>query len=63
MYVVPLKQGADSNQGTKFLVTSIICCKFQKISLKSDFIHFFFHGLLHVYIPGAEADSPQGTTF
>ena len=64
----PIKAGADSNQGTKFwcqqkcLVTSFICCKFQNISLKSDFIHFF-HGLLHVYIPGAEADSPQGTTF
>ena len=40
--------GADSPQGTKFwcqqkcLVTSFICCKFQKISVKSDFIRFFF---------------------
>ena len=35
---------ADNPLGTKFLceqehpVTSVICCKFQKISLKSDFI-------------------------
>ena len=39
--------GADSPQETKFwcqqkcLVTSFICCKFQKISLKSDFLHWF----------------------
>ena len=39
--------GADSPQGTKFwcqqkcLVTSFICCKFQKKCLKSDFIQFF----------------------
>ena len=46
---------ADSPQGTKFwcpqkcLVTSFICCKFKKeMSLKSDFIHFFFHDLIHV---------------
>ena len=30
------------------------------MSLKSDFIHFF-HDLIHVYSPGAGADSPQGT--
>ena len=29
------------------------------MSLKSDFIHFF-HDLIHVYSPGAGADSPQG---
>ena len=31
---------------------------FKKISLKSDFIHFFFHDFIHVYSPGAGADSP-----
>ena len=42
MYIVP--EGADNLLGTKFLcqqeplVTSVIYCKFQKISLKSDFI-------------------------
>ena len=37
-----------------------ICCKFKKMSLKPDFIHCF-HDLIHVYSPGAGADSPQGT--
>ena len=35
----------------------------KKISLKSDFMHFFFHDFIHVYSPGAGADSPQGTKF
>ena len=33
---------------------------FKKVSLKSDFIYFFLD-FIHVYSPGAEADSPQGT--
>ena len=37
-------------------------CKFQKMSLKSNFIQFF-HDLIHAYSPGAGADSPQGTKF
>ena len=45
------------------LVTSVICCKFKKkISLKSDFIHFF-HDFIHVYSPKERADSPQETKF
>ena len=32
------------------------------MSLKSDFIQFF-HDLIHVYSPGARADSPQRTKF
>ena len=32
------------------------------MSLKSDFIQFF-HDLIHVYSPGAGADSPKGTKF
>ena len=36
---------------------------FNKISLRSDFIQFFFHDLIHVYSPGAGKDSPQGTKF
>ena len=57
--------GADSLQGTKFwcqqicLVTSFICCKFKKISLKSDFIQFFFHDLIHV-APAQEQRDPRG---
>ena len=60
--------GADSHQGTKFwfhqkcLVTSLICCKFKKNSLKSDFIQLFYD-FIHVYSPGAGQDSPQGTKF
>ena len=34
----------------------------KNISLKSDFMHFF-HDFIHVYSPGAGADSPQGTKF
>ena len=34
-----------------------------KISVKSDFIHFFFHHFIHVYSPNAGADSPLGTKF
>ena len=54
--------GADSPQGTKFwcqqicLITSIICCKFKKISLKSDFIHFF--SWFNTCSPGAGAERP-----
>ena len=32
-------------------------------SLKSDFEHFFFHDIIHVYSPWAGVDSPQGKTF
>ena len=35
---------------------------FKKISLKSDFIHFF-HDFIHVYSPGAGADNPLGMKF
>ena len=34
----------------------------KKISLKSDFIHFF-HDFIHIYSPGAGADSPMGHNF
>ena len=34
----------------------------QKMSSKSDFIQFF-HDVIHVYSPGAEADSPRGQNF
>ena len=61
--------GADSPQGIKFwcqqkcLVNSFICCKFQKNVLEVWFYTIFFHDLIHVYTPGAGADSPQGTKF
>ena len=68
IHVYSTGAGKDSPQGTKFwfqqkcLVTSFICCKFQKKRLRSDFKHFF-HDLIHVYSPGAGVDSPQGTQF
>ena len=61
--------GDDSPLGTKFwwqqelLDTSVICCKFQKKSLWSLILYPFFHDFIHVYSPGAGADSPQGTKF
>ena len=60
---------ADSRQGTKFwyqekrLVTSFICCKFQRNLFKVWFYTFFFHSLIHVYSLGARAYNPHGTTF
>ena len=71
MHVYSPRAGADNPLGTKFLcqqerlVTLVICCKFKKISSKSDFIQFiiFFHDFIHVHSPGAGADSPQGTKF
>ena len=60
--------GADRPLGTKFwcqqicLVISFICCKFKKISLKSDVIQFFF-SWFNTCSPGAGAERPQGTKF
>ena len=67
MYIA-LGQGQTAPRGQSFdvnrNVNSFICCKFKKkMTLKSDFIQFFFHDLIHVYSPGAGADSPQGTKF
>ena len=68
IHVYNPRTGADSPPGTKFwchqkcLVNSFICCKFQKMSLKSDFIHFLY-GFIHVYSHGTGVDSPQGTKF
>ena len=47
----------------KPLVTSVICCNFQKISLKSDFIQFLFT-ILYMYIaPGQGLTTPWGWNF
>ena len=46
------------------LVTLVICCKFQKISLKSDFIYFFFHYFFCIYIAlGKGQTVPRGQSF
>ena len=57
----PRGQSFDVNRNVLTLYSFV--ASFKKMSLKSDFIHFFFHVLIHVYSPGAGADSPSGTTF
>ena len=55
--------------GTKFwcqrkpLVTLVICYKFKKISLKSDFIHFFLMTLYMYIAPGQALTTPWGWNF
>ena len=68
MYVAPLRKGQPAIRGRSFDVNrnvqslrSFVAC-LKKCLRKSDFIHFI-HGLLHVYSPGAEADSPEGHHF
>ena len=63
MYIAP-GQGQTVLRGQSFDVNiyvsslhSFICCKLKIMYLKSDFKQFF-HGLIHVYSPGAGADSP-----
>ena len=62
------RQGLTTPWGQTFYVNRNILslwsfiASLNKISLKSDFIHFF-HNFIHVYSPGAGADSPQGTKF
>ena len=58
--------GADNPRGQSFdvnrnlLSLQLLATSFKKISLKSDFIHFFFHDFIHVYTcsPRAGADNP-----
>ena len=59
------RSGADNSRGQNFdvnrnlLSLQSFATSFKKISLKSDFIHFF-HDFIHVYTcsPGAGADNP-----
>ena len=53
------RRNFDVNRNILSLRLFVAC--FKKMSLKSDFIHFFlFHDLIHVYSPGAGIDSPRG---
>ena len=67
MYIAP-GQEPTAPRGHSFVVNRnalslhSFVASFKKMSLKSDFIHFF-HDLIHVYSPGAGEDSPQGTKF
>ena len=61
--------GVDKPLGTQFwcqqehLITSVIWCMFQKNLFEAWFYTIFFHDFIHVYSPGAGADSRQGTKF
>ena len=63
------RSGADNPRGQTFDVNKYFfslrsfATSYKKISLKSDFIHFFFHYFVHVYNPGAGADNPLGMKF
>ena len=67
MYIAP-GQGQTAPRGQSFDVNRNVLslhsfvASLKKMSLKSDFIHFL-HDLIHVYSPGAGADSPQVTNF
>ena len=56
----PGEQSFDVNRNVLSLDSFVP--SFKNMSLKSEFIHFF-HDLIHIYSPGAGADSPQGTKF
>ena len=57
----PRGQNFDVNR--KALSLYPFVASFKEISLKSDFIQFFFHDLIHVHSPGQRPYSPQGTKF
>ena len=57
---ISLKSDFDVNRN--LLSLRSFATSLKKISLKSDFQQFF-HDLIHVYSPGAGADSPQWTKF
>ena len=67
MYVAP-GPGQTPHRGRSFDVNRNVLSlhsfvtSLKKMSLKSDFVQFF-NDLIHVYSPGAGADSPQGTNF
>ena len=52
----PRGQNLDVNRKTLTLYPFV--ASFKEISLKSDFIQFFFHDLIHVYSPRAGGIQP-----
>ena len=68
MYIAPGQgqtdpRGQNLDVNRKALSLYPFVASFKEISLKSDFIHFFFHDLIHVYSSREGAYSPQGTKF
>ena len=63
MYIVP-GQGQTAPRGQNFYVNRKalslypFVASFTEISLKSDFIQFFFHHLIHVFSPRAGGIAP-----
>ena len=61
--------GADNPRGQNFNVNRNLlslwsfATSFKQISLKSDFIPFFFHDFIHEYSPGAGLTIPCGWNF
>ena len=65
MYIAPGQRlitpwGRNFDVNRNILSFRSFVASLKKISLKSDFIHFF-HDFIHVYSPKAGADSPLGT--
>ena len=56
----PWEQNFDVNRNI-FSLRSFDASLKKKISLMSDFIHFFFHDFIHVYIHAARAERPHET--
>ena len=57
-------RGQNFDVNRKALPLYTFVASFKEISLKSDFIHFFFHYLIHVYSPGAGVlQPPRGQSF
>ena len=54
----PRRQNLDVNR--KALSLYPFVASFKEMSLKSDFIHFFFHDLIYVYCPRAGGIRPPG---
>ena len=57
----PRRRNFDVNRNILSLRSFV--ASFKKISLKSDFIQFFFHDFIHVYSPSEGADNSLGTKF
>ena len=65
MYIAPgqgqtTPRGQNLDVNRKALSLYPFVASFKEISLKSDFIYFFFHDLIHVYSPRAGGIQPPG---
>ena len=68
MYIAP-RQGQTAQRGQRFDVNRNVLslhsfvASLKKMSLKSDFLQFFFHNLIHVYSPGQGQTAPRRQNF